>query len=45
LEKSSISSTVLNEILNDQREQYDRMGLGYSDRKEYVNEEASTSSK
>jgi hypothetical protein len=36
---------VLYEILNHQRAPYDRMGIGYSNKTEDVNEEASTSSK
>jgi hypothetical protein len=38
-------STTLNEILNRQRSPFDRIGLGYSEKKEVDNEEASTSSK
>jgi hypothetical protein len=38
-------STTLNEILNFQRSPFDRTGLGYSEKKEVANEEASTSSK
>jgi hypothetical protein len=39
------SSTTLNEILNRQRSPFDRTSLGYSEKKEVTNEEASTSSK
>jgi hypothetical protein len=38
-------STTLNEILNCQRSPFDKTGLGYSEKKEVANEEASTSSK
>jgi hypothetical protein len=43
--KFEIISTTLNEILNYQRSAFDKTGLGYSEKKEGVNEEASTSSK
>jgi hypothetical protein len=39
------SSTTLNEILNCQRSPFDKTGLGYSEKKVDVEEEASTSSK
>jgi hypothetical protein len=42
LENSARSSTSLDEILNHQREPFDRTSLHYSNRKEVVNEEAST---
>jgi hypothetical protein len=45
LEKSTRISTTLDEILNHQGTPYDRMGLGYNEKKEYVNEESSTSSR
>jgi hypothetical protein len=39
------SSTTLSEILNCQRSPFDKTVLGYSEKKEVSNEEASTSSK
>jgi hypothetical protein len=39
------SSTTLNEILNHQISPFDKTGLGYNKRKEFVDDEASTSSK
>jgi hypothetical protein len=37
--------TTLNEILNRQISPFDKTGLGYNEKKEAANEEASTSSK
>jgi hypothetical protein len=38
-------STTLNEILNCQRSSFEKTGLGYCEKKENCNKEASTSSK